>query len=102
MEDEDLRLVKGCKSFQLSSTDLPQAWGQHAKDVVKTKYAVRSLMEIPFCPKFKRPALPAVERCVVDRLMEGLPHICPVAIHKRKRTRKETGGASTSAAVPRP
>ncbi|KAG0417186.1 hypothetical protein HPB47_005822, partial [Ixodes persulcatus] len=53
---------------QLSSTDLPQAWGQHAKDVIKTKYAPRSLMEIPFCPK----DLPEEER---ENLLEQLKRI---------------------------
>lgn len=36
---------------QLSSTDLPQAWGQHAKEVVKVKYAPTTLKKVPFCPK---------------------------------------------------
>ncbi|KAM7290747.1 hypothetical protein ISCGN_027343 [Ixodes scapularis] len=35
--------------------ELPQlSWGQHAKEVVKVKYAPTTLKKVPFCPKDRR------------------------------------------------
>ncbi|CAN7947270.1 unnamed protein product [Ixodes hexagonus] len=89
---------------QLSSTDLPQAWGQHAKEVVKLKYAPTTLRKVPFCPKFRRPALPPAEPGILGRLKKDLPYVCPIAIHERKRPREgQVIGASCSSVVaPRP
>ncbi|CAN8013128.1 unnamed protein product [Ixodes persulcatus] len=89
---------------QLSTTDLPQAWGQHAKEVVKVKYASTTLKKVPFCPKFQRPALPPVEPGILGRLKKDLPYVCPIAIHERKRPHagKICGASCSSVVASRP
>ncbi|CAN7977895.1 unnamed protein product [Ixodes persulcatus] len=89
---------------QLSTTDLPQAWGQHAKEVVKVKYAPTTLKKVPFCPKFQRPALPPVEPGILGRLKKDLPYVCPIAFHERKRpdAGKICGASCSSVVASRP
>ncbi|XP_070378639.1 uncharacterized protein [Dermacentor albipictus] len=81
----------------LSSTDLPQSWGQNAKYTVKQKYGPTPITELPCCPKFQEPAVSRLQEGVPKRLMRGLPYACSAEMHVTKKPRRAgRGGRSAS------
>ncbi|XP_075560216.1 uncharacterized protein LOC142592574 isoform X2 [Dermacentor variabilis] len=52
-----LHINKVRQLILLSTTDLPQSWGQNAKYTVKQKYRPTPINELPCCPKFQEPAV---------------------------------------------